>query len=136
MKNQTSTPTNRAQPKRVQTKLVHQVPEKTSQKDHDSSIRLTQQQNQSKKIRGSIQCNKLPNRFSKDITISKKWPLISGYKNVNVCSSSPGDNKYLSPMKLSGIVYNLKDDGLGEVGEIKVTNLENFWQCKLFYLSN
>lgn len=50
---------------------------------------------------GQIRIDRLPPRFAKGI--SKKWPVVAGFKNVNVCSSAPGFWKELSPMLLGPI---------------------------------
>ncbi len=49
-------------------------------KDHEKSIKTIQAHNQK---------NKLVHRFDRKIA-NKKWPLILGYKNINVCSSAAG----------------------------------------------
>ncbi|RUP51332.1 hypothetical protein BC936DRAFT_148723 [Jimgerdemannia flammicorona] len=85
--------------------------------------------------RGQVRVDRLPPRFAKNV--SKKWPVVEGYKNVNVCSSGAGFWKELSPMLLGPIALcewgiDPKTD-LGKVrrgvevpGQCK--RMENLWQ--------
>lgn len=72
--------------------------------------------------RGDVKCNKLPYRFSSN----PKWPVIDGYKNINVCSSAQGIWKQLSPMLLGPVEFT--EFFPHGVEEIQATNLENYWQ--------
>ena len=72
----------------------------------------------------SVRCNRLPYRFG---TGEKKWPVIHGFRNINVCSSGQGVWKQLSPMKLGPILFDEHYPD-GSVVEKTATNLENLWQ--------
>lgn len=97
---------------------------------------------------GDIRCGTLPFFRAKegvlqpDGTVSKKWPTIPGYTNVNVCSNGT-TYKNLSPMKLGP--FNLIEvkcptpfypsgihPGFVEFNEthqiIQVMNVENYFQ--------
>lgn len=63
--------------------------------------------------RGNIRVGKLPYRWDPSPG-PKTWPVIPGYKNINVCSSARGIFKELSPMYL------------GPVEDSQT--MENFWQ--------
>src|ERR1700722_5201869 len=83
--------------------------------------------------RGSVACNKLPNRFGDG---PKTWHVIpsASYKNINVCSSSTGIWRQLSPMLLGPIhfdesVFVQADDFVTETTEARTAMcLENLWQ--------
>lgn len=75
----------------------------------------------------SVACNKLPPRFG-GRPEDRKWPVIPGFKNINVCSGSPGIWKFLSPMKLGPIMFVEKMPDGSEVKRT-ATNLENLWQA-------
>lgn len=71
-----------------------------------------------------VKCNRLPHRFGPG---DKKWPVVDGYRNINVCSSGAGVWKQLSPMKLGPIEFTeIMADGSHRV--FTATNLENLWQ--------
>ncbi|KAL0484431.1 Ldhc [Acrasis kona] len=100
---------------------------KKAKKQRDEAIEAAKKENSKNGVRGRVRCNKLPHRFDKTLK-DKSWPVVKGFKNINVCSGAPGAYKNLSPMKLGPIEYNLKDDGNGEEGTILIKNLENCWQ--------
>jgi hypothetical protein len=100
-------------------------PEKATQlkqalKDHEVTVKAAQKENKKDKIPGKIRANKLPHRLDKSIK-DKSWPKADGYKNIGVCSGSPGIFKELSPMKLGPIKHD-------EAGLPAAKNLENLWQ--------
>lgn len=96
---------------------------------------------------GQIRCGTLPGRFGPGIlqpdgTVSKKWPVIPGFANVNVTSGSR-NYSFLSPMKLGPFIYkerrmvtpwypNGVHPGFTAISDteqqIVVTNAENLWQ--------
>lgn len=100
---------------------------KKAKKLRDEAVTKATQNNNKNKQKGQVRCAKLPHRFDKTLT-DKSWPVVNGFKNVNVCSSAPGANKNMSPMKLGPIEYNLKDDNNGKTGKVSIKNLENCWQ--------
>lgn len=89
---------------------------------------------------------KLPGRFAKNANGEPmKWPVKEGYSRVNVCSSSPGASKQLSPMlvgpvdieKYIGIKLN-EDEGFKRYGiELprQATNVENLWYALVLVIS-
>jgi hypothetical protein len=90
------------------------------------------------KGRGKVLVDKLPGRFS-----GKKWPVVEGYKNVNVCSGAAGSWKQLSPMLLGPISptkwgWNSEEDygkkTYGITMPLVARNLENLWYF-IFYSS-
>ena len=67
------------------------------------------------KKRSDVRVDKLPYRW--DPTPGPKtWPVVPGYKNINVCSGSRGIFRNLSPMLL------------GPIPDVGVQKLENLWQ--------
>lgn len=74
--------------------------------------------------RGDVQCDRLPHRFRDEV---KTWPVLDGYKNVNVCSSGAGVWKQLSPMKLGPFRFT-EFYADGSTADLSATNLENLWQ--------
>ncbi len=65
--------------------------------------------------RSDVRVDKLPYRW--DPTPGpKKWPVIPGYKNINVCSGSRGIYRELSPMRL------------GPIPDVGAQKMENLWQ--------
>lgn len=101
--------------------------DKEAKKQREKDVKEATAENKKNGRRGTVVCNKLPHRFDKTL-VDKKWPVVKGYKNINVCSAAPGAYKFLSPMKLGPIKYNLEDDKRGETGVVKIKNLENCWQ--------
>lgn len=102
-------------------------------------------------ISRDVRCGKLPHFRGEGIlhpdgTRSKKWPIIEGYHNVNVCSNGT-TYKVLSPM-LIGPFEVIEEKvvmedypkgihpGFEECGEYQCAtamNLENYWQgSKIF----
>lgn len=83
-----------------------------------------------------VKVNKLPYRFS-----GEKWPVIEGYKNINVCSGAQGIRSQLSPMKLGPVVLSdyfdmdLDPEWLIMKNEppLKAYIFENFWQYSKVY---
>jgi hypothetical protein len=67
------------------------------------------------KKRGNVRVDKLPYRWDSS-SGPKTWPVIPGYKNINVCSGSRGIYKELSPMLL------------GPIPEVGAQKMENLWQ--------
>jgi len=104
------------------------------------------------KIRGQIRCGTIPYRFGPGIlhpdgSISKRYPQISRFSNINITS---GGDKYkvLSPMKLGPFVVIEKrimtpwySDGIhpgfqavnDTHQQATTTNLENYWQGSKIY---
>jgi len=48
-------------------------------KDHEASIKTTQQENKAANKKGEVRCAKLPSRFDKTL-VDKSWPKVHGYK--------------------------------------------------------
>ncbi len=67
------------------------------------------------KKRGNVHVGKLPYRWDSSPG-PKTWPVIPGYKNINVCSGARGIYKELSPMLL------------GPILEVGAQKMENLWQ--------
>ena len=72
-------------------------------------------QNLNNKKRGNVRVDKLPYRWDPSPD-PKTWPVIPGYKNINVCSGSQGIYKQLSPMLL------------GPIPQVGAQKMENLWQ--------
>lgn len=100
----------------------------------------------------SVRCGKLPHFRGEGIvqpdgTVSKKWPHIPNYTNINVCSNGKG-HRALSPMLVGPflviekrVVTPFYPDGI-HPGFQKIndthqqavaTNLENIWQGSRVY---
>ncbi|EFC48496.1 predicted protein [Naegleria gruberi] len=99
--------------------ITEQDLEKQAKKQHDQSVKKQQELNKKRNSKGDVRCDKLPGRFSKG---NKKWPIVTGYKNVNCCSGASGIFKELSPMKLGPYEYEHGSE------KCTITNLENLWQ--------
>jgi hypothetical protein len=103
-------------------------------------------------IRGDVRCGKLPHFRGDGIQhangiIDKKWPIVPGYTNINVCSNGT-TYKQLSPMKLGPITIVEKKiitpfhpmgvhPGFQTLNETQqwtvATNLEAYWQTSKIY---
>jgi hypothetical protein len=90
--------------------------------DHKKTVEDAMQRNIAQGSRGEVRVGKLP--FFRGRSGDKTWPLIPGFKNVNVCSGAAGIYKELSPMKLGPIC--ISDNWT--CGKINVKNIENLWQ--------
>jgi hypothetical protein len=64
-----------------------------------------------------------------DGSVSKNWPVLEGFTNVNVCSNGTR-YKSLSPMLL-GPVYFTESQTTGKT--LKAERFENFWQYSKLY---
>lgn len=102
--------------------------------------------------KGDVRCGKLPHFRGSGIqhpdgSVTKKWPALPGYTNINVCSNGTA-HKNLSPMKVGPFILVEKkmitpwySDGvhpgfksLNDTHQwIVVTNLENWWQGSKVY---
>ena len=80
--------------------------------------------NTNNKKRGNVRVGKLPYRWDPNPG-SKKWPVVPGYKNINVCSGSQGIYKQLSPMRLGPIAGSQKMENLWQFSKVLESELDN-----------
>lgn len=102
--------------------------------EHKKSIKLAALANKKLGKRGDIRVDKLPHFRDKKCE-NKKWPIIAGYKNINVCSSAKGIWRQLSPMKtLPFITYvdkNTREEVMepnGNTIEVDIPDFERYFQ--------
>ena len=69
------------------------------------------------KKRGLVRVNRLIH-FRDRSGISKRWPVIPGFKNINVCSGSQGIFKELSPMRLGPVAGSQKMENLWQFSKV------------------
>jgi hypothetical protein len=99
--------------------------DKALKKEHEKSIKEAQKENKKAGLRGKVIVNKLPYRFAKDG--NTKWPLVPGFKNINVTKGARGVWSSFSPMRMGPFKIKV-DTKEGKIVVMEVKTLEGMHQ--------